>query len=121
MVASLLIAVSASWYWALLALFAASAFSGLGLQQYAWYTTRVYSECWADEGIAVVALVALASALLALISLVLWLLMPRLLCLLVVGGLHLALLSSCRWAFWGSLFDGYEKRRDESALAAMKY
>ena len=34
--------------------------------------------------------------------------------LLLVGGLHAGLLTSHRWAFWGSLFDGNEKQQQEA-------
>jgi hypothetical protein len=38
--------------------------------------------------------------------------------MIVLGTLHIGLLTSCRWAFWGSLFDGTEKFANEAARRA---
>ena len=53
----------------------------MALQQYVWYTGRIYAECWAEEGAPVVAMVLLASFVFGLISFVLALLLPQMLCL----------------------------------------
>ena len=105
--------VVAPWFVARLALFSASAFTGLAVQQYAWYTGRIYTECWSDEGIPVVATCGLAALFLGLFSVLFWLLLPALTALVLIGGLHSALLYCWRWGnIWGSLFDGTEKLRD---------
>lgn len=99
--------------------FIASAFVGIALQQYTWYTGRIYSECWADEGAPVVAMVVLAAIVFGLISFVFALLLSGILRYIICGGLHAALWTSCKWAFYGSLFDGTEKLRDEYSRRAM--
>ena len=118
--AALLSCLAAPFYFIrLVCLFTASAFVGMALQQYVWYTGRIYAECWAEEGAPVVAMVLLASFVFGLISFVLALLLPQMLCWLMVGGLHMALLTSSKWAFYGSLFDGTEKLRDERSRRAL--
>lgn len=100
-----LIASTADWLLARVAAFFASAFVGIALQQYAWYTGRCYVECWADEGTIVAAVVTLSAVVLAFISLLLSLLLPGLSRGAVTAVLHVGILTSWRWASWGSLFD----------------
>ena len=105
-VAALLTMLFAHWLAGRTAMFTASSFVGLALQQYAWYTGRIYTECWADEGIPVVATVGLSSLLIGLISLLFSILLSGLLRVVLLGGLHVAFLFSFRWGgIWGSLFD----------------
>ena len=99
------------WPVGLAAVASASAFAGIGLQQYAWYTSCIFSECWADEGLPVAAVALISSLLLGGVSLLLWVLLGGVTRLLLLGALHAGLLTSHRWAFWGSLFDGNEKRQ----------
>ena len=68
----------APWLLVRFALFSTSAFVGVALQQYSWYTGRVYTECWTDEGFPVVATAVLIAALLGLISLLFSILLPSL-------------------------------------------
>lgn len=100
-------------------IFIASAFVGIALQQYVWYTSRIYTECWTDEGAPVVALVVLGAIVFGLISFVFAVLLRGMLRYLICGGLHVALLTSYKWAFYGSLFDGTEKLQDERGRRAM--
>ena len=113
-IVSLLLFIAAPWYLSYTALFAAIDFAGLGVQQYAFYTGRVYTECWSEEGAPVVALVALTACVLGGISLLLFVLFSSspFTQLLVLGTLHGGLLSSYRWQFWGSFFDGNDKLHD---------
>jgi hypothetical protein len=104
--AALVLALMSNWVVARLALFAASAFAGLTLQQYAWYTGRVYAECWAFESGPVIGTAVLTSFILGGISLLFSMLLQGFTCIAVLGGLHLALLFSWRWVdLCGSLFD----------------
>lgn len=116
-IAAVILLLSAPWYLSYAALFAAVDFAGLGLQQYSFYTSRVYSECWVDEGSPVVALVALTACLFGGVSLLLYVLLANstLSCLLLLGTLHGGILSSYRWQFWGSFFDGNDKLHDANA------
>ena len=113
-VVSLLLCLVAPWYLSYAAFFAAIDFAGLGVQQYAFYTGRVFTECWADEGAPVVALVALTSCVLGGISLLFYVLFANSPFTqgIVLCTLHGGLLSSYRWQFWGSFFDGYDKLHD---------
>lgn len=105
-VAALLALLAMHWAIGRAAAFAASAFVGLALQQYAWYTGRIYVECWSDEGIPVVAVAALAAGMISLISVLFSVLLSGFMRLLVLGAIHFGLLFSWRWvALWGSLFD----------------
>ena len=58
--AAVVLLASVPWFLSHVVAFAAVDFFGLGMQQYAFYTSRVFSECWVEEGAPVVALVALA-------------------------------------------------------------
>ena len=111
-----IVAVSTHWIFAWWMAFTTSAFLGLSVQQYVWYTGRIFNECWSQEGVAVAAVVSLSAAALGFMTLLFSLLMPSLLRMLVCGGLHAALLTSYRWAFWGSLFDGTEKANKKRDL-----
>ena len=105
-------ACAAPWFAGRAAVFTASAYTGLALQQYAWYTGRIYAECWGEEGVAVVAIAMLMSILIGVVSMLFSILMGSMLRLIVLGGLHAALLFAWRWVgLVGSLFDGTEKLR----------
>jgi hypothetical protein len=108
---SLLLFFAGPWYLSYTVFFAAVDFAGLGVQQYAFYTGRVYTECWEEEGAPVVALVTLTSCVLGGISLLLFILFANspVIQLLIFCTLHGGLLSSYRWQFWGSFFDGNDK------------
>mmetsp|Transcript_9207 Transcript_9207/g.13839 ORF Transcript_9207/g.13839 Transcript_9207/m.13839 type:complete len:153 (+) Transcript_9207:34-492(+) len=90
----------------------APVFSGLAIQQYHCYTVHIFSECWADEGHAVTAIIFLTSALLSLIVMLTSVLLSTGHFLVFYLLLSVAMLSSYRWAPWGSLFDGTDKYRD---------
>ena len=75
----------------------------------AWYTGRIFTECWSEEGYAVSAVVALSALVIGFISLLMSLLLAPLLRIALLGGLHVGILTSWRWAPWGSFFDGIEK------------
>ena len=84
-------------------------FSGLALQQYAWYTVSTFAECWSDEAPAVVMIMLLASALLGVMNLLVAVLLPwwprvafQVISFLAISTCH-------QWAPWGSLFDGIDK------------
>ena len=104
---SLCIVCTRPLQWALIAF--GVVFSGLSLQQYAWYTVRVDSECWEDEGRPVVMIVAFSSALLAVMNVLATALLPGWLQQLLQAGFALGILTCHRWAPWGSLFDGTDK------------
>ena len=89
--------------------FSLSAFVGLSVQQYTWYTGRIFKECWVEEGVPVIAVLMLSSLAIGVLSLLFSVLLPPLGRTFLLGGLHLALLTSCRWSVWGSLFDGTDK------------
>lgn len=104
--AALLTCLSAPWVAGRAAFFTASSFVGLALQQYAWYTGRIFTECWSEEGVPVVATAALSSMLVGMISLLFSILLGGIARVVVLGGLHSLLLFSWRWGgLWGSLFD----------------
>ena len=84
-------------------------FSGLSLQQYAWYTVYIFHECWSDEGPAIAAIITMASALLSVIMLIGYVLASPLKCWIAHGVLWVAMLTCFRWAPWGSFFDGTDK------------
>ncbi len=94
----------------ILVLATASGFVGLAVQQYTWYTSRIFVECWKDEGHAVASVAGLMALIVGGLTTIFWLLLPLGWRLSLVGGLHTGLLTSHRWAFWGSLFDGVEKQ-----------
>ena len=112
-VASALILLSTPWIVGLAAAFVASAFAGLCVQQYAWYTNHVYVECWSIEGMPVAALTALSAGAFGFASLIISMLLPLSASMLVLGTLHVAMWTSYRWHFWGSLFDGMGSRSTE--------
>lgn len=111
--AAALVGVCCPWAAGVAAAGAASAFAGLALQQYAWYTARIFSECWPDEGFAVASIIGFASLLLGGLTLLLWAALSGLRRALVLGALHAGLLAAYRWGFWGSLFDGVEKLQQQ--------
>ena len=106
-IAAIIVVLFAPWFVGRLAVFTTSAFVGLALQQYTWYTGRIYSECWNDEGIPVLMTVGLSAVLLGVLSLLFSILLVGhgFLKIVLIGGVHFAILSSWRWAIWGSLFD----------------
>ena len=117
-VASALFLLSTPWIVGCAAAFVASAFAGLCVQQYAWYTNHVYVECWSVKGIPVAALTALSAGAFGFASLIISMLLPRVASVLVLGTLHVLLWTSYRWHFWGSLFDGKESRSTDEKKEA---
>ena len=106
-IVAIIVVLCAPWVIGHLVMFSASPFVGLALQQYAWYTGRIYAECWNDEGVPVLLTVGMSSVLIGVLSLLFYVLLMGhgLLKIVLIGGVHLAILSSWRWAIWGSLFD----------------
>ena len=105
-IASVLSTVVVPWIFVRFAVFTASSFVGLALQQYAWYTGRIFVECWSEEGFPVVATIVLVSVLLGALSWLFSILLQGVTRFVVLGGLHMAVLCSWRWgSIWGSLFD----------------
>ena len=117
-VAAVVLLASVPWFLSHVVAFSAVDFFGLGMQQYAFYTSRVFSECWVEEGAPVVALVALTACVLGGISLLFEVILGGLPRILVLGSIHGAVLTSYRWAFWGSLFDGTDKVSSRVCTAA---
>ena len=117
-VASALILLSTPWIVGGAAAFVASAFAGLCVQQYAWYTNHVYVECWSIEGMPVAALTALSAGAFGFASLIISMLLPLSASMLVLGTLHVAMWTSYRWHFWGGLFDGMGSRSTEKKKRA---
>ena len=105
----MLACVYCPWFLRRFAVFTTSAFLGLSLQQYAFYTSRSYIDCWTDEGFAVAAVVGISACAIGFISLMFSLLLPSMIGFVMLTVLHGALLTSSRWARWGSLFDGNDK------------
>mmetsp|Transcript_19139 Transcript_19139/g.39039 ORF Transcript_19139/g.39039 Transcript_19139/m.39039 type:complete len:157 (+) Transcript_19139:102-572(+) len=106
-----LVSCSCPWYAVWFSWFTASAFIGLSLQQYAWYTAKISVDCWSDEGFPVVAVISLSAMMIGFLSFVLAALLPPWTRLLGLTILHVGILTSVRWSFWGSLFDGTDKAR----------
>ena len=117
--AAAVLLLAAPWYVSHFVGHAALVYSGLGLQQYAFYTGRVYSDCWTDEGAPVMLLTVGVGFLLGAIFMVSELLFSPFMCLVLLGALHAGMLTSCRWAFWGSLFDGNDKLHDQRARRSL--
>ena len=86
----------------------ACTFTGLALNQYAWYTTRTYHDCFHDEQGPVWMIVTFAASLVAAVTFVVSIVSPSswllavLLLLAVAAGLP-------RVMALGSLFDGHDK------------
>lgn len=96
-----------------LALYSWLSFAGVSLQQYVWYTGRVFVECWSDEGVPVVAVAAITAMVFGAFSLLCSVLLTGVAWVVVLGTLQGSILSSYKWAFYGSLFDGTEKSRSD--------
>ena len=88
----------------------ACAFTGLALQQYAWYTTRTYVDCFYDEQGPLWMIVTFAASLVGAVTFVVAIVCPSTHVRLLILLLLLAVAAGLpRVMALGSLFDGREK------------